>query len=92
MSKAQRKGDLNTAGGAILKGAETFIVNNKPSAVIAKPVSTHPPYYYPHLAALTFTAKSTFIIENQLSIKTGDKDTCGHARTGGSKDFYIDGE
>ena len=82
----QRVGDVNIAGGVILTGVPTVLVNFRPIATAGSAVSPHPPCPKGgiHCGALT-TAKSPRILVNFKPITTsGTIDTCGHPRLTGS--------
>jgi uncharacterized Zn-binding protein involved in type VI secretion len=82
----QRIGDVNVAGGVILTGEPTVLVNFRPVATVGSAVSPHPPCPKGgiHCGALT-TTKSPRILVNFKPITTsGTIDTCGHPRVTGS--------
>ena len=82
----QRVGDVNIAGGVILTGVPTVLVNFRPIATAGSAVSPHPPCPKGgiHCGALT-TTKSPRILVNFKPITTsGTIDTCGHPRLTGS--------
>lgn len=97
MSQAvQRVGDQNSAGGLILRGDNTVLVNGRAIAVQNTPVSAHPccgaqgcpPV---HCNAQTQTSAGEILVNGVPLIKTNDVDTCGHTRVGGSPDVVIGG-
>lgn len=91
MGKAvQRVGDKNSAGGAILQGDSSVMVDGKNIAVDNKSVSPHQPVnQQPHCTAKTKAASSVVKVNGKAVIVTGDKDTCGHPRIGGSGSVFI---
>lgn len=91
MLKVHRVGDRNSAGGKILKGDESFLVNGIPVAPIGSPVSPHKPCpeVPSHCHAKTSQGSGSFIINGiKVTVET-NKDTCGHPRVGGSPDFLV---
>jgi uncharacterized Zn-binding protein involved in type VI secretion len=90
----QRKGDTNTHGGEIQGGVDSVMVNGKPIAVSGLMVAPHPPKPDPienakHQFAVTVNTQSSVMADGKPVIITGDTDTCGDARTGGSADVFI---
>jgi uncharacterized Zn-binding protein involved in type VI secretion len=95
MSRAvQRVGDQNSAGGLILRGDATVLVNGRPIAIRNAPVSPHPccgaqgcpPI---HCNAQTQTNTSEILVNGIPLIVNNDVDTCGHTRVGGSPDVFL---
>jgi uncharacterized Zn-binding protein involved in type VI secretion len=95
MGKAiQRVGDRNTAGGVILKGDDSVLVNGRAVAVRGASVSPHPccgrlgcpPT---HCNAKTQATESTILVNGVPLILADDKDTCNHPRAGGSPDVVV---
>jgi len=90
----QRVGDPNTAGGVILTGDPTVLVNGRPIAVIGAKVTPHPccgakncpPI---HCSAVTTSKTATVLVDGRPIVLTGDIDTCGHARISGSVDVIV---
>lgn len=86
-----RLGDANTAGGIILRGDPTVLVNGRPVATIASAVSQHPPcgrkggelHCFARTSAL---GNPDILINNKPALLTGSKDSCGHLRQRGSPD------
>jgi uncharacterized Zn-binding protein involved in type VI secretion len=89
-----RVGDKNEAGGVILNGDPTVLVNFRPIAVLGASVTPHPccgaqgcpPT---HCAAQTITTNYTVLVGGKPVVTLGDTDTCGHTRVGGSFDVII---
>lgn len=94
MPAVQRVGDQNSAGGVILNGDNTVLVNGRAIAIQGASVSAHPccgrkgcpPT---HCNAKTQTKNSTVLVNGVPLIFTDDTDTCGHARAGGSPDVAV---
>jgi len=87
----QRVGDPNSAGGVIINGDSTVLVNGRPIAVQNNSVTPHPccgqqncpPI---HCNAKTQTNSPTILVNGKPIILTGAIDTCGHVRVSGSPD------
>ena len=94
MPAVQRVGDQNSAGGVILNGDNTVLINGRTVAIQGASVSAHPccgalgcpPT---HCNAKTQAGGSTVLVNGIPLILTGDVDTCGHARTGGSNNVTV---
>ena len=90
----QRVGDRNSAGGVILNGDNTVLINGRAVAIRGAGVSPHPccgakgcpPT---HCNAKTQANTSTILVNGVPLIFTDDIDTCGHARAGGSPNVTI---
>ena len=90
----QRVGDRNTAGGVILNGDDTVLVNGRAVAIRGVSVSPHPccgrkgcpPT---HCNAKTQASNSTVLVNGIPLIFTDDVDTCGHPRASGSPDVIV---
>jgi uncharacterized Zn-binding protein involved in type VI secretion len=93
MPAVQRVGDQNSAGGIILNGDNTVLINGRAVAVKDSPVSPHVPCGRPgqhiHCTAKTQTKNSTVLVNGVPLIFTNDIDTCGHARVGGSPNVTV---
>ena len=94
MPAVQRVGDQNNAGGVILDGDSSVLVNGRPVAVRGSAVSPHPCCGHKgcpptHCNAKTQAENSTILVNGKPVILTGDKDTCTHSRTGGSPDVIV---
>lgn len=89
MPSVQRQGDTNSAGGAATSGVSSVRVNGKPIVVNGIGVSAHAPWgkpHPPHRAPTTQNGSATVRAGGIPVVRTGDADTCGHARVGGSPD------
>lgn len=89
MPAVQRQGDPNGAGGVITSGISSVLVNGRPIATIGMGVSPHPccgQKYCPpiHCAASTSGGSSSVRASGRPISLTGNGDTCGHSRSGGS--------
>jgi len=94
MPAVQRVGDRNSAGGVILNGDSTVLVNGRPIAVQNSSVSPHPccgargcPPIHCH--AKTQASRSNVLVNGKPLILSGDKDTCSHERVSGSTDVSV---
>ena len=91
MPAVQRDGDANDAGGVASGGIGSVRVNGRPVTVVGNSVSPHPccgrrgcpPI---HCSAKTAGGSGTVRAGGIAIILTGDADTCGHSRAGGSGD------
>jgi uncharacterized Zn-binding protein involved in type VI secretion len=89
-----RVGDKNAAGGVILNGDPTVLVNGRPIAVTGAKVTPHPccgkkgcpPT---HCSATTTSQNFTVLVGGKPVVTVGSSDTCGHARLGGSVNVII---
>jgi uncharacterized Zn-binding protein involved in type VI secretion len=89
-----RVGDKNAAGGVILNGDATVLVNNRPVAVLGGSVTPHPccgkkgcpPT---HCSAKTTSTNGTVLVNGKPIVTLRDTDTCGHARLGGSTNVIV---
>ena len=84
----QRQGDANEAGGVIKLGVPSVRINGRPAAIIDLLVTPHPPCPIgkSHCNAKTSLGARTVKVNGIPLLLTGNKDTCGHARVGGSPD------
>lgn len=90
----QRVGDANSHGGKILQGVDSVLVNGKPIAVTGMSVTPHQPFpddpsAPPHQVAKTKNTQNTVFAGGKPVVKTGDADTCGDKRVGGSENVSI---
>lgn len=89
-----RVGDKNAAGGVILNGDTSVLVNNRPVAIQGSRVTPHPccgaigcpPV---HCSAATTSTNGTVLINGKSIVTFGDVDTCSHSRQGGSSDVIV---
>lgn len=94
--QVQRVGDRNSAGGVILTGDPTVLVNGRPVATLGASVSPHPccgaqgcpPI---HCAAKTTSNNGKVLVGGRPIVTSGDLDTCSHARSSGSTDVIVGG-
>ena len=89
-----RVGDKNAAGGVILSGDPTVLVNGRPIATVGASVSPHPccgakgcpPV---HCSAQTTSQNAKVLVGGKPVVTVGDIDTCAHPRASGSFDVII---
>lgn len=94
MPSIQRVGDKDSAGGVILNGDSTVLINGRAVAIRGASVSPHPccgqrgcpPV---HCSAKTQSNNSTVLVNGVPLVLTSDVDTCGHPRSGGSPDVTV---
>ena len=94
MPAVQRQGDTNSEGGAATSGVASVRVNGSPVVVDGISVSAHAPWkpakaHALHAGASTGGGSGTVRAGGKPVVRTGDVDTCGHARTGGSPDVRV---
>ena len=92
-SKAVRRGDINSAGGATLMGSKKVLVNGRPLCYPGIKV-TPPPCCGAqgcdaHCAASTTGGSKKVMVEGKPVLRVGDIDTCGHPRRTGSSNVII---
>lgn len=92
MPAVQRQGDSNSAGGAATSGVASVRVNGRPVVVNGTGVAGHAPWgrpHPPHASASTKGGSATVRAGGIPINRTGDTDTCGHPRAGGSPDVRV---
>lgn len=95
MPGAQRNGDPNAGGGIAQGGIPSVRINGIPAMVGGQPVTPHPPYprrgrnQHNNGSQRTAGGNPSVRAEGQALVVTGDVDTCGHPRIGGSTDVRI---
>jgi uncharacterized Zn-binding protein involved in type VI secretion len=92
MPAVQRNGDSNAGGGVAQGGVDSVRVNGIPIMIPAQSVTPHPPYprrgrnEHNNGSQMTAGGVSSVRAGGQPVVVTGDTDTCGHPRAGGSGD------
>lgn len=93
MPAVQRQGDANGAGGVATGGVSTVRVNNRPIIVNGNGVTPHPccgkKRCAKHCSAKTASGSGNVRAGNRPVVRTGDSDTCGHSRAGGSPNVRV---
>lgn len=77
----------DSAGGTIVGGAASVIVNGTPIARRGDPIASHAPYgppHPPHASPVMVGASSTVFAEGKPVSRLGDPASCGHPATGSS--------
>jgi uncharacterized Zn-binding protein involved in type VI secretion len=88
MPEVHRLGDPNDAGASITSTLQqTVFANNALVSVDGSSVADHG--RRKHDAPVTANGSQTVFINNIPVNKTGDNDTCGHARASGSPDIFV---
>jgi uncharacterized Zn-binding protein involved in type VI secretion len=92
MAGVSRKGDTNTTGGTIMRGAGTVFVNGLPIGLHVSPISSHAPWgrpHPPHASATTTSASPTVFAEGSPVLRIGSTNSCGHSIVQGSSDVFV---
>ena len=92
MAAAQRMTDANTGGGTISSVPQsTVFANSKLVSVDGSAVADHLPVdgANTHTSVTTANGSSTVKAGGLGINRTGDADSCGHTRAGGSSDVNI---
>jgi uncharacterized Zn-binding protein involved in type VI secretion len=92
MPAVQRQGDSDAGGGVANGGVPSVRVNGQSIMIPGQPVTPHPPYprrgrnEHNNGGTVTAGGVSTVRAGGQPVVVTGDADSCGHPRVGGSDD------
>lgn len=92
MPAVQRNGDSNAGGGVAQGGVTSVRVNGQSIMVPGQPVTPHPPYprrgrnEHNNGSQVTAGGLGTVRAGGNPVVITGDADSCGHPRSGGSSD------
>ena len=87
MAKLSRKGDKDSGGGKIVRGASTVFANGIAVGLHVSDIT--PNGSGPHISAKTTSASSTVIAEGVAVIKVGSGNSCCHPITDGSPDVFV---
>ena len=89
MPGAARIGDI--AGGPIITGCFSVMVNDRPAAKIGSVVTPHPPCpKVPiHCSAVIVTSSPNVVVGDILISREGDKASCGHSISTSSPNVRI---
>lgn len=82
-----RKGDVNQARGAIIRGAATVVCNGIPVGLHVSPITPHGPGK--HKRAVTTTASPDVVCEGAPVLRVTSGNSCGHSIVTGSKDTVV---
>jgi len=97
MPAIQRLTDANNVGGVIndtiTPGNGDVYANGLLVSIDGSKGTSHPNFDPPHLNPIWSTANgsSTVFVHGIPVNRTGDADTCGHTRVGGSADVFAGG-
>lgn len=92
MAQLSRKGDVNTTGGRIVRGAGTVFCNGIPVGLHVSPITPHAPFgkpHPPHKAANTTDGSPSVFCEGVPVLRTGSGNTCGHKIVQGSDNVFC---
>lgn len=93
MPQLSRKGDANTTGGKIIRGASTVYANGIPVGLHVSGITPHAPFgkkpHPPHRAAQTTDGSPTVFCEGDPVLRVTSGNTCGHQIIEGSPDVYC---
>ncbi len=95
MPAVQRNGDQNSAGGVAQGGVGSVRVNGRAIMVPGQPVTPHPPYprrgrnEHNNGSQVTAGGSGTVRAGGKPVVLTGNTDSCGHPRVGGSPDVRV---
>lgn len=93
MPQLSRKGDQNTTGGQIVRGAGTVFCNGIPVGLHVSLITPHAPFgrkpHPPHKAAKTTEGSPTVFCEGDPVLRVGSGNTCGHSIVQGSDNVYC---
>ena len=92
MPAVSRVGDKNQAGGAIMVGASSVMVDGIPVGLVGDQITPHAPWgrpHPPHDAARVTSGSSTVFIEGKAVAIIGSSNSCGHSIVEGSGSVFI---
>lgn len=92
MPQLSRKGDGNSTGGKIMRGAETVFANGVAVGLHVSQITPHAPWgrpHPPHDAAKTTDGSPTVFCEGVPVLRVGSGNTCGHKIVEGSDNVYC---
>lgn len=92
MAKLSRKGDQNTTGGQIIRGANDVFANGIQVGLHVSPITPHAPWgkpHPPHASASTTDGSPTVYCEGVPVLRIGSGNTCGHKIIQGSPDIEV---
>ena len=93
MAGMSRKGDANSEGGVIMRGASTVFCDGIPVGLHVSEISAHAPWsrkaHPPHRAATTTSASPTVFAEGSQVLRIGSTNSCGHSIVQGSGDVFC---
>lgn len=92
MPQLSRKGDKNTTGGQIQRGASTVFCNGIPVGLHVSDITRHSPSSRrsrKHRRAKTTDGSPTVFCENLPVLRVGSGNTCGHRIVQGSNNVFC---
>jgi len=93
MPKLSRLGDRNSAGGKIMRGADTVFANNIKVGLHVSQITPHEPFakkaHPPHEQAKTTEGSPTVFAEFCPVLREGSPNTCGHKIAEGSDNVFV---
>ena len=87
MPQLSRKGDKNSGGGSIVRGAGTVFANGIPVGLHVSDITDHGKREHDH--AKTTEGSPTVFAENCPVLRVGSGNSCGHSISQGSPDVYC---
>ena len=93
MAQLSRKGDQNTTGGQIVRGAGTVFANGIAVGLHVSDITPHAPFdrksHPPHKSAKTTEGSPTVFCEGVPVLRVGSGNTCGHKIVQGSPNVFV---
>lgn len=92
MPQLSRKGDANSTGGKIMRGADTVYANGIAVGLHVSQITPHAPWgrpHPPHDAAKTTDGSPTVFCEGVPVLRVGSGNTCGHKIVEGSDNVFC---
>jgi len=93
MPNLSRKGDKNTTGGKIIRGAGTVFANGIAVGLHVSEITPHEPWgkkpHPPHKNAKTTEGSPTVFAEGVPVLRVTSGNTCGHKIIEGSPDVFC---
>lgn len=90
MAKLSRKGDKNTKGGKIVRGAGTVFANGIAVGLHVSKITPHQnKQITKHLKASTTDGSPTVFAEGSPVLRVGSGNTCGHKIVQGSPNVFC---
>ena len=87
MAQLSRKGDKNSKGGAIIRGAGTVFANSIAVGLHVSDITDHGKKEHDH--AKTTEGSPTVFAENCPVLRVGSGNSCGHSIVEGSPDVFV---
>jgi uncharacterized Zn-binding protein involved in type VI secretion len=87
MPALSRKGDIDSGGGKIIRGAATVFCNGIPVGLHVSPITPHG--IGKHACAVTTDGSPTVFCEGVQVLRIGSGNDCGHPIAQGSGDVFV---